>query len=447
MPQIVADDLQAAARLLRTRIAGAALGRYLRRRLSSRRADVAKNLEPLVRRKPERWAAGWTTTDPTVWRPSRAARRDGPLAGKRLVIKDSLDVRGAARSSGGMVGRGVAVADSALVERAREGGALIVGKVQMTELGVGGLGVQTHYGTLDNPLAPGHLPGGSSSGTAVAIASGMADMGIGTDALGSVRIPAAFCGLVGLKPTHGALSLRGYDTVAPSLDCPGPMARTAEECAALWRVMSDSTRTPWGVTARAPKRIGVVEQLGAVPVWQPIADAQAKVLKKLGSKLVEVKVATAPAATTAGAICGARELADAIAVQNVGVEHAAPLVAFSVAMGRSVKTSLYDQALGVRHRLRQEVLAALDGVDVLAMPTTAIPPLALTTHLAQGGADTDAMKAVGAFTPLASVTGLPAISIPIGESPDGRPLAMMLVARPGGEERLLSAAAAVEQIL
>lgn len=450
MSNLSPERVAQAAALLRSRISRGALNQLLTRELRRQRFTMPKRLDAIAAEKPQRWAAQWRSTNPNVWEPARLERLDGALDGRRFVVKDSFSVAGASSSSGGLVAYELATTDAALVSRVKGAGGLLVAKVQMTELGVGGLGVQTHYGTLDNPHALGYLPGGSSCGTAVAIANGSADLGIGTDALGSVRIPAAFCGLVGLKPTHGALPLGGYDTVAPSLDCPGPLARTAEECAALWRVMGDSGRPVWGLTARAPTKVGIVREYSRIPVWQPILDAQARILKRLGCEQVEVSIPSALAATTTGTICGSRELADMVGVKGWDQRYAGPLARLVTRMGQSVGVNLYREALEKRLHIRQEVLAALDGedggtgVDVLAMPTTAIPAPALTLNLASGGVNTDALNAAGAFTPLASVTGLPSISVPIGEGPQGRPLAIMLVARPGGEERLLSAAAAIE---
>src|SRR6185369_3634672 len=155
--------------------------------------------------------------DPLVIRFPDAPCALGPLGGERVVVKDSIDVAGTPTVLGLHDGGDVAERDAVMVQRIRAAGGFLYGKTKMTELGMDGLGAVIHRSMPANPRAPGYFPGGSSTGTAVAVAAGIARYGVGGDGMGSVRIPAAFCGLVGLKPTHGRLPTEGYPSVAPTM--------------------------------------------------------------------------------------------------------------------------------------------------------------------------------------------------------------------------------------
>jgi len=167
-------------------------------------------------------------TDPFVdWLPPQAPptpTRDGPLRGLRLAVKDIVDVAGLPTGAGHpdwLATHPVPQRSAPVVDRITDAGAVIVGKTYTDEFAYSMFGSNAHYGTPVNPAAPGHLPGGSSSGSAVAVAAGLADIGLGTDTAGSVRIPASWCGLYGLRPTHDRASREGIVALAPSFDVPG----------------------------------------------------------------------------------------------------------------------------------------------------------------------------------------------------------------------------------
>jgi aspartyl-tRNA(Asn)/glutamyl-tRNA(Gln) amidotransferase subunit A len=154
-----------------------------------------------------------------------------------VVVKDAIDVAGRATSVGLADGGDVATADATMVTRVRAAGGWLLGKTAMTELGMDGVGALMPWPMPRNPRAPGYFPGGSSTGTAVAVAAGLARYGVGSDGLGSVRIPAAFCGLVGLKPGRAPWLADGYRSPVRTLDVCGPIARTVADCARLWQVL------------------------------------------------------------------------------------------------------------------------------------------------------------------------------------------------------------------
>lgn len=387
-------------------------------------------------------------TNPFVWlsEPVCGAELPGPprgeqpLAGWRLAVKDNTDVAGVPTGNGGAGPGPVAREDAAIVARLRAAGAVVVGKTQMCEWGVGGLGAQARFSTLDHPVVPGHLPGGSSSGTAVALAHRLADVGLGSDALGSVRIPAALCGLVGLKPTlprqgeAPRMSHAGYHSVAPSLDTPGPMARTVEACAAAWQVLSGQDVAP--IAPALPKRVG------RLALWAPAAPGVMAgfeaALDGLGVEVQTLRVPGAERAQLLGALSGAYELARALP----DARHLLPETALVRALGEAVDDALYARIIAERETLRRALARVFEEVGLVALPTTAIPAPARTREVARGGVDGALSQAVGAYTPLANVTGFPALAVPIGVDARGRPLSLMWMGPPESEDRLLAAAAA-----
>lgn len=404
----------------------------------------ARDLERLAARRP-RVTPPAGATDPFLWRdptvdPEAPPDGVGLLGGELVAVKDSLAVRGAPRTDGTADTSPPAAIDAVLVARVRQAGGRVAGVVQMTELGVCGLGTQPFHGVLDNPAAPGFLTGGSSSGTAAALAAGLVRYGIGTDALGSVRIPSGFCGLVGLKPTHDAIPRDGYESLAPSVDMPGPMARTVADCARLWHAMA-ATPTPRAPAPRGAVRLGVVEELARVPVVASIRRAVDARLDAVAAERVSVRVFAATEAPSLCALTAAYELA-----HHPDTPPRAPsaLVRLVYGLGRAFTRLDYERAMARRQTLRAAALRALDGVDALVMPTTAIPAPARTRDLARGGIDLPLLVAAGAFTPLANATGLPSIAVPAGRDPWGRPLSLMLVGRPGEEALLLDLAATFE---
>ncbi|WP_373636605.1 amidase family protein [Yoonia sp. BS5-3] len=171
---------------------------------------------------------------------AQSAGRDGPLKDKVLSVKDLFDIKGQITRAGSPVLEDTKPArrDATAVERLRSAGARVIGRTTMTELAYSGLGLNPHDGTPENPLFAGHISGGSTSGGAVSVATGLADIALGSDTGGSLRIPAAFCGLVGFKPTQSSVPMAGAMPLSDSLDSVGPMARDVTTCANAWHVMA-----------------------------------------------------------------------------------------------------------------------------------------------------------------------------------------------------------------
>lgn len=376
--------------------------------------------------------------DPFVIRFPSAPCAEGPLAGEPVAVKDSIDVGGVRTGLGLRSGGAVAERDAVIVRRVRDAGGFIAGKTKMTELGMDGLGALMPGPMPENPRAPGYFPGGSSTGTAVAVAAGLARWGLGGDGMGSIRIPAAYCGLVGLKPTHGRLPVEGYPSVAPSMDVPGPIARTAADCALLWQVIAGEAPAP--LAPLAPPRVGVIRQLGPELATRSIASAFDRALARLGIAAERVDVPGAEHATPLGMAAATHELARS-AEASCDLSPAGLLnVALGLAVGLDDARALTER----RGRLRDATLRALDRVGFLAMPTAAVPAPAVTRSLLDGAQDGLLLRAVGAYTPLANCTGLPAIAVPCGVDDRGRPLSIMFVGPPSAEADLLRLALAVE---
>ena len=243
----------------------------------------------------DRWNAGITWLE----EPLHGAR-EGPLAGRTLLVKDLVDTAGIRTTYGSRVyAEHVPSRHATVVQRALDAGATVVGKANLAEFAWGVLGANEWYGTVHNPVRPGRTTGGSSSGNAAAIAAGLCDLGIGTDTGCSVRLPAAACELVGLKPRLGTIPTDGVFPLCPSFDTVGPLARTVEEAAALWSVLA-------GRPVPAPRldglAIGLLRGAPALGDGRPTessdaAEAWVGRLESLGARVVEATL-PAPAADT-----------------------------------------------------------------------------------------------------------------------------------------------------
>jgi Asp-tRNA(Asn)/Glu-tRNA(Gln) amidotransferase A subunit family amidase len=379
-----------------------------------------------------------THASPIVVRCDAGPTSAGALDGESLVVKDALDV-GGVRTGVGLPSGELAKDDSELVARVRAAGGTIVGKSLMTELGMDGVGALVPRAMPENPRAVGHFAGGSSTGTAVAVSSGLVRYGIGGDGLGSVRIPAAYTGLVGLKPGHERLPSRGYRSVAASMDVPGPMARNVADCARLFQVLAGETVVP--ITARAPVRVGLVSGLGPELATRNISLAFHRALDAIGTRRVAVDVAGASSHAMLAIAAATLELGESpLSTRRLSAQGA-----FNVAVGRSFREGDRAWLDGRRAALRDAVMRALGRVEVLAFPTTAVPAPAIRPRLLGGAIDGLLLRAIGAYTPLANCTGLPAIAVPCGVDARGRPLSIMFMGGPGTELELLRIALAVEQ--
>ncbi len=375
---------------------------------------------------------------PLVDHPEPLPALPGVLEGGTVVVKDQLDVKGMRTGVGLPDGGELATEDSTIVARIRAAGGTILGKAKMTELGMDGLGTMMAYPMPGNPRAPGYSPGGSSTGTAVAVATGLARYGVGGDGLGSVRIPAAFCGLVGLKPSRTRLPRAGIRSPVRSLDAVGPITRTVEDCVRLWQVMVDEPVE--ALTSWLPDHVGVPVFAEPVRVAGSIRAAFARMLEALALRVERVDLPGFSSATFLGGMTGAYELSTGPYADRTKSDGGL----ISLAIGRSFSERDVARLVAQRDALKAATFSVLAKHPILAMPTTAIPPPALTKAVVANKTSVVLLRALGAFTPLANLCDLPAIAVPMGVDDRGRPLSIMFVGDLGAETQLLRIALAVE---
>jgi aspartyl-tRNA(Asn)/glutamyl-tRNA(Gln) amidotransferase subunit A len=367
----------------------------------------------------------------------------GPLHGLPVVVKDLFDVAGAPTTGacGAYQGRAAAARDSDVVAALRAAGAVVVAKTNQHELGAGATGLVSAFGPTWNPWGEGRIAGGSSSGSAAAVAAGAVSLAIGSDTGGSIRMPSSFCGITGLKPTHGRVSLRGAMPMSPGYDTAGPMAATAAECALAFRVLSAGGLIP-APLARGVQglRVGLpapffqlvhpetraateeaavnLEQLGAVvePLDGPGIDEGWLGFQHVWADLAHLH---------AEIVGDGRVSPEVTALINAGVSLTGTEYAASLARARAVRSSFED---------------AFQRVDALLVPCTPYPaPRATDDEVEVEGGKLDVHSgSPSRLTVPVNEAGLPAVAFPVGLSSDGLPLGSQLIGRPYHDETLLA---------
>ena len=345
----------------------------------------------------------------------------------------------------------MARADAPVVTRLRDADAVIVGKCNLHELAFGTTGEESAFGMTRNPFAPDRSAGGSSSGSAIAVATGMAVAAIGTDTGGSIRIPASACGVVGLKPTHGEVSLEGIVPLAPSLDHAGPIARTVGDAATIFRIIRDADGNGNTSDPSARPRLGIPRQYFFDLVDPAVQAAFAAAAARLEAGGVLIGQADIAGAEETPAVYAATQRPEAFRCHAALLErHAADLspgVRERLESGRDVSDDDYARAQEGRRVLTAAVDAALAGCDALLLPTLPIlPPLVGAETVELKGRDEPVRPLMLRLTQLFDVTGHPAISIPCGDA-GGVPVGLQLVGRRGGTDELLALAAALEDAI
>lgn len=379
----------------------------------------------------------------------RAAGRLGRLDGISVLVKDNIDVAGMPTTVG-LAGRehSIAAVDAAVVERLRLAGAIILGKTQLDEGALGTTGNNPHSGATHNPFRHGYVAGGSSGGSAVAVATGMCSFAIGSDTLGSIRIPASHCGVYGLRPTPGEISTRGLSPGARRLDSIGLLTRSVEDMAIVLRVIgrfdeqdprSRRRRVPLSIPDWDPRRLrtGFLPNLEAIGVSAPVRSLFATAVQSLTRELgehctVDFSGYDFPRMRRAALLVMESELAvewaDLLDDENSMLS---PRLRDMLDFARRKSAPDY---VAVDRELDQAVVLArriFADVDVLVMPTVPHGPYPLDGPEQAGDAD---------LTSFASLAGCPAISMPMGTLPDGMPAGMQLIGRPGSDLRLLELA-------
>ncbi len=365
----------------------------------------------------------------------------GPLHGVAVAVKDNVDVAGVVTTNASTVGTPPpAAADAPAVARLRAAGADLLCKANLLEYAAGS--VNPAYGMTFNPLDPGRTSGGSSSGSAALVAAGVVDYAIGTDTGGSIRIPAAYCGIVGLKPTFGLVPLEGVFPLSPSCDHLGPLTRTVAQAATLLGVLAGAA-----VELRPVERLRVGVLRGQVddPDLTPGVRARVvealDVLARLGWELVDVEL---PSAAEVDAALGSVVLREAWDVHRALYERDAagygPGTRALLEHGSRIDDDAYRQGRAAQARIAEAVAALFDRVDVLAGPTVAYvaPPEDPPFGAPEGELE-------GRYTAPYNLAGVPAVSVPCGIAEGTLPAGLQLAAARGNDALLLSAAHAYEE--
>ncbi|WP_205324164.1 amidase [Glycomyces sp. YM15] len=374
-------------------------------------------------------------TDPFI-RTIEDAGREGPLAGLRLAVKDLFDLAGVPTGAGNprwLETHEVPTEDAAAVALLRNAGAKVVGKTITDELAWSLNGTNAHYGTPENPAAPGRVPGGSSSGSASAVALGRADIGLGTDTGGSIRVPASYCGLFGLRPTHGRVSLEGVVPLAPSFDTAGVLTREAA-----------TLRLAMGVLLEGTGEAGPITRLLAPQdVWGEIPEAtRAAVMPKVESLGLTIdreplfpESGDAAPLETARVAYATLQAWEAWQTHGAWIEANDPVFGPGVA-ARFANAAKLDRAeVAAAQRVRSGVAALVR--DRLPEGTALAIPAAPGPAFMIGGSPD--REAIVRLTCIAGLSGAPGLAVPAG-TVDGLPVGLQLVAAPGGDERLLELA-------
>jgi aspartyl-tRNA(Asn)/glutamyl-tRNA(Gln) amidotransferase subunit A len=411
-----------------------------------------------------------------------AGEDPGPLAGVPLALKDNLCTTGVPTTCSSRILEGWRPPyDATVVERLAAAGAVVVGKTNLDEFAMGSSTENSAFGPTRNPHDTSRVPGGSSGGSAAAVAAGFTPLALGSDTGGSIRQPAALCGVVGMKPTYGAVSRYGLVAFASSLDQIGPFARTVADAAALYEAIAghdrrDSTSIPEAVAPVGPVldqgvaglRVGLVTELCEAEGIEPDVSARlreaAAALEHAGAKVDEVSVpaavyglsayyliAPAEASSNLARYDGVRfglrvdapttgEMYDRTRTEGFGAEVKRRIMLGTYALSAGYYDAFYGKAQRVRTLITRDFEAAYTGFDVLLSPTapsTAFPLGAKT-------ADPLTMYLNDVCTIPSNLAGHPAMSVPFGTGDDGLPVGVQVMAPSLGEPTMFRVAAAIE---
>jgi aspartyl-tRNA(Asn)/glutamyl-tRNA(Gln) amidotransferase subunit A len=385
------------------------------------------------------------------------AEPKGPLHGVPIAVKDLYDMAGVPTTGccAAYMDR-LADSDSAVVYKLRAAGAIIVAKTNQHELACGATTLNSSFGPAFNPWGVGRIAGGSSGGSGIAVATGVVAMAMGSDTGGSIRIPSSFCGVTGLKPTHGAVSLRGAMPMCPSLDTAGPLARSAKDCALVHEIISGVD--PDYIWSRSGAPIGAPDSLEGVRIGIPrtyftlihpetrkAVEEAAKTFESLGAVLVDVE---GPDISEAFRTFSTRLAEVAYCYQDLWDDHriSQPLQQF-IAFGRAISGIDFFGGRELALKVRADFDRALVETAALLAPCTAYPaPRAGDQEVALEGGSLD-VHAGGAarLTVPVNAAGLPAVAFPAGFSSEGLPIGAQLIGSDWSEPRLCSIVGAYQE--
>jgi aspartyl-tRNA(Asn)/glutamyl-tRNA(Gln) amidotransferase subunit A len=392
----------------------------------------------------------------------RAGQDRGPLHGIPIALKDLFLTRGV-RTTGGSLLYEHYVPDinAAVVERLTAAGAVLTGKLNMHELAYGITSANPHFGPVRNPWNTAHSPGGSSGGSGAAVAAGFVFAAMGSDTGGSIRIPASFCGVAGIKPTYGRVSRYGTFPLGYSLDHMGPLARSVRDAAVVLNAIArhdprDPASSPRAVEDFVPEagvsirgvRIGVPENYYFDRV-DPDVEAGVRGLLRLAATLgAEIRPVRVPDIAALNAVARVILLAEASAVYESQMQDRSKFGVDVLALldqGRLIPATDYVNAQRLRRRLRQQFAELWRDVDCLVAPATPAPaPRIGQSTVTLGGEEEDVRLAATRFARGINVLGLPAVSLPCGLTAEGVPAGAQIIGPAFSEAALARVGAALE---
>jgi aspartyl-tRNA(Asn)/glutamyl-tRNA(Gln) amidotransferase subunit A len=388
----------------------------------------------------------------------------GPLHGVPVAIKEQIDAKGWPTTGGSAILRDAVVeTDATVTARLRDAGAIILGKLNMTELAIAET-IEFPYGTPKNPWNPDRSTGSSSAGSGVATAAALAGATLGGDTGGSIRIPAAYCGIVGLRPTFGRVSRAGTLAACWSMDAIGPMTRSVEDAAlVLGAIAGPDPRDSWAAHVPVPDyadgldagvkglRIGLITELMDPSLVDTDVVAavteSTRVLEGLGASVDKVAL---PMVAHAGPIHWTLCYVEFGQANRDTIRHRAQelthMVRIAVSAGSLLPGVTYYKALQLRERLRDQVLEALIHFDVLVCPTmsSGAPPRAVDVYTKSAEEVMDGLTGSVRLTAPFSHAGTPALSVPCGMTADGLPIGLQVVGKPFDEATVLRVGSAFE---
>jgi aspartyl-tRNA(Asn)/glutamyl-tRNA(Gln) amidotransferase subunit A len=376
----------------------------------------------------------------------------GPLHGIPIAHKDLLDTRGVRTTCGSPIfSSRVPDRDAVVVERLAMAGAVCLGKLGMHELAYGITSENPHFGVVRNPYDPDRVPGGSSGGSGTAVSTGMAFMATGTDTGGSIRIPASFCGITGLKPTYGMVPLDGIQPLGLSLDHCGPMTRNVGDLALAFDAMMGRPHAPAPTASFAGIRAGVPENFffdDVAPDVVASVKAAAREAEALGAVLVPLRL---PDMGVLNAAARAILLAEATAIYRGHLDRPELFGADVYALlrqGLLVSGPDYVNAQRARRVLTGEYRRIFESVDCIVAPSTATTaPRIGERELSINGKVMDVRIATTKVARGVNALGFPALALPCGTSAEGLPIGLQIIAAPFREDLLLRVGAALETAL
>jgi aspartyl-tRNA(Asn)/glutamyl-tRNA(Gln) amidotransferase subunit A len=375
----------------------------------------------------------------------------GPFHGVPIALKDNIDTAGVRTTGAGQVFKDrVPTEDAEVARRLKNAGAVLLGKLNMHEMAYGGTSAVTYFGPVHNPWDPTLTPGGSSGGPGAAVAADLCFASIGTDTAGSIRIPASYCGIVGLKPTYGRVSIRGIIPVSWSLDHAGPMCKTVEDTAILLNLIagydSEDTTTvdvpvPDYVRAlRVPTskvRLGIPRKPYFDDLNQDVGTAVEAALAALAKLTAGMTDVNLPPPAESGPIIRAEAYTyHAPWITKTPELYDTP-VRNAIQSGANVKVEAYANALRELARSRRDIRKVFGGVDLLVLPTMADPPFKVEVGLTRNVSARNTLPF--------DVYGIPMISIPCGFTSAGLPIGLQIAGAPWAESNVLALAHAYER--